>query len=249
MKVPGRFVDWRLGLAPSNCPKLRGLDLRVGRACTGICRSFEDLLERCTSTLLIGQPGVGKSTTLREMSRLLSDTYRKTVVVVDTTNELGGFGTLPHQALGMRDVTRLEIRDAKEVEAAKTIANQGVVLLASAYGTSLRELVHNPTLCLLVGEEPAFKAVIEIGASGSLCIHEDVARSVDNILRGRLDDVRTEEPTNLGEHGDEEGSASTGSTSGCSTLEVLRPGVGKVPSRILANLSSGELISVVLTEA
>ena len=135
--------------------RLTGLTLRVGRPCFGVCDQIQDILEQCTSTLLIGQGGVGKSTVLREIARLLSDRFQKCVVVVDTTSELGGFGAVPHEALGTHDMTRLavrvrselfqvmldavqnhsarvvivdELRDASEVAAARTIANQGVVL-------------------------------------------------------------------------------------------------------------------------
>ena len=273
---------------------LKGLTLRVGRPSYGVCKPIEDTIKRCQSTLLLGKPGVGKSTTLREMTRLLSDSHRKIVVVVDTTSELGGFSTPHHRSLGTLDVTRLEvtkrselfqvmldalqnhsaevvvideIRDAKEVQAAKTIANQGVVLLATAHGNCLKELVHNPTLNPLIGsvepvaigdfkmremnarskfieqrkEDPAFKLVIEISEMGKWHIHEDVARSVDDILRNRFLVTRVVDTTAATELNDEDNFADTGSTSGSvsDSIDVLRPGVSKVPALLMAKLCSG----------
>ena len=299
MKIPIGFVNLvqeRLGVkdVSQSSQMLKGLTLRVGRPWYGVCQPIEDMIERCQSTLLLGKPGVGKSTTLREMTRLLSDTYRKIVVVVDTTNELGGFGTPHHRSLGTLDVTRLEvrersdlwgamldalqnhsaqvvvideIRDAKEVQAARTIANQGVVLLASAHGNCLHELVHNPTLSPLIGgvesvavsdfkmremnatrkfieqrkEGPAFKLVIEVGEEGKWEVHEDVAQSVDDILRGRFVHTRVVFATAATELHNQDNCADTGSTSGgcADSIDVLRPGVSKVPARLLAKLCSG----------
>ena len=148
-----------------------------GKTQVEIAKMAKEMLQACTSTLLLGQGGVGKSTVLREMCGLLSDAYTKCVVVVDTTSRLGGFGNIPHRALGTNDVTRLQVRkrselfqvmldavqnhsarvvvvdelwDAREVEAARTIANQGIVLLASVHATCLGQLAHNPTLSPLM---------------------------------------------------------------------------------------------------
>jgi hypothetical protein len=101
-----------------------------------MCEPIEDIVQRCNSTLLIGQAGVGKSTTLREMCRLLSDMHRKIVVVVDTTSELGGFGVIPHRALGTQDVTRLEVKERSELfqamlDALQNHSAQVVVMLGA----------------------------------------------------------------------------------------------------------------------
>ena len=86
-----------------------------GKTQVEIAKMAKEMLQACTSTLLLGQGGVGKSTVLREMCGLLSDAYTKCVVVVDTTSRLGGFGNIPHRALGTNDVTRLQVRKRSEL--------------------------------------------------------------------------------------------------------------------------------------
>ncbi|CAE8655677.1 unnamed protein product [Polarella glacialis] len=293
MEIPENLyhaVQRKLG---ASC--LTGLTLRVGRPFLGVCDRIQDSVSRCLSTLLIGQAGVGKSTVLREMARLLSDKFHKCFVVVDTTSELGGFGSVAHEALGTRDMTRLtvsarsdlfqvmldavqnhsariiivdELRDAKEVEAARTIANQGVVLFASVHACNLSQLAHNPTLSPLIGNvksaligdqrmqethsqskyqefleyEPAFSTVIEISETGQWRVIDDVSKAVTELLNGRDDggrEVNADDADELPPNW----SADTGSTSsGSSLVDVQRPGVGKVPAQLMAKLCSGSTI-------
>jgi stage III sporulation protein SpoIIIAA len=151
-----------------------GLTLRVGRAVYGTIDIISDLLESGKSILLLGKPGVGKTTLLREAARVLAD--KKRVVVVDTSNEIGGDGDIPHPAIGRArrmQVSRPEFQHEVMIEAvenhmpeviiideigreleaaaARTIAERGVQLVGTAHGNTLDNLLQNPTLCDLVG--------------------------------------------------------------------------------------------------
>jgi stage III sporulation protein SpoIIIAA len=151
-----------------------GLTLRLGRAVYGTVDIVSDLLESGKSILLLGKPGVGKTTLLREAARVLAD--KKRVVVVDTSNEIGGDGDIPHPAIGrarrmqvakpefqhevmieavenhMPEVIIIdEIGRELEAAAARTIAERGVQLVGTAHGNTLDNLLQNPTLCDLVG--------------------------------------------------------------------------------------------------
>lgn len=211
-----------------------GLTCRVGRALRGTADIVRDVIESGRSILLVGRPGVGKTTLLREAARLLADEADKRVVIVDTSNEIGGDGDIPHPGIGrsrrlqvasperqhavmieavenhMPEVVVIdEIGTEAEAAAARTIAERGVQLIATAHGTSLENLVANPTLCDLVGgveavtlsdEEarrrgtqktvlerrstPTFAALVEIREQDLLAVHHDVAEVVDRLLRG-----------------------------------------------------------------
>ena len=153
-----------------------GLTLRVGRAVFGTIDLIRDLVESGTSVLLLGRPGVGKTTKLREIARVLADDLAKRVIVIDTSNEIAGDGDIPHPAIGgarrmmvphpaeqhaimieavenhMPEVIIVdEIGTAAEVLAARTIAERGVQLIGTAHGNTLENLVTNPTLSDLVG--------------------------------------------------------------------------------------------------
>ncbi len=213
-----------------------GLTCRVGRAVIGTVDIVRDVIESGHSILLLGRPGVGKTTLLREAARVLADELRKRVVVVDTSNEIAGDGDIPHPGIGaarrmqvpipalqhavmieavenhMPEVVVIdEIGTEAEALAARTIAERGVQLIATAHGNTLDNLLANPTLCDLVGgiqavtlsdEEarrrgtqktvlerkapPTFDVLIEIQDKDRLAVHRDVATVVDRYLRGAL---------------------------------------------------------------
>ena len=211
-----------------------GLTLRVGRAVIGTVDIVRDVIESGRSILLLGRPGVGKTTLLREAARVLADELRKRVVVVDTSNEIAGDGDIPHPGIGaarrmqvpvptlqhavmieavenhMPEVIVIdEIGTEAEALAARTIAERGVQLIATAHGNTLDNLLQNPTLMDLVGgiqavtlsdeearrrgtqktvlerkQPPTFDVVIEIQDKDKLAVHHDVAKIVDRYLRG-----------------------------------------------------------------
>jgi stage III sporulation protein SpoIIIAA len=151
-----------------------GLTCRVGRAVYGTSDIIEDIIHGGQSLLLLGRPGVGKTTLLREAARILAE--RKRVVIVDTSNEIGGDGDVPHPAVGRARRMQVaqpslqhevmieavenhnpeviiidEIGRQLEAEAARTIAERGVQLIGTAHGNSLENILLNPTLADLVG--------------------------------------------------------------------------------------------------
>lgn len=208
-----------------------GLTSRVGRAVYGTTDILQDLIESGKNLLILGRPGVGKTTILREAARILAETRR--VVIVDTSNEIGGDGDVPHPAVGRARRMQVslpslqhevmieavenhnpevividEIGRELEAQAARTIAERGVQLIGTAHGNSLENLLINPTLSDLVGgiesvtlsdEEarrrgtqktvlerrspPTFDVLVEIQTRDRVAVHNDVAASVDALLR------------------------------------------------------------------
>jgi stage III sporulation protein SpoIIIAA len=153
-----------------------GLTLRVGRTVFGTIDLIRDLIEGGRSALLLGRPGIGKTTKLREIARVLADDFQKRVIVIDTSNEIAGDGDVPHRAIGsarrmqvaypeaqhsvmieavenhMPEVIIIdEIGTSAEALAARTIAERGVQLIGTAHGNTLDNLIRNPTLSDLVG--------------------------------------------------------------------------------------------------
>jgi stage III sporulation protein SpoIIIAA len=212
-----------------------GLTCRIGRAVFGTIATIRDLVETGKSILLLGRPGVGKTTALREIARVLADELQKRVVIIDTSNEIAGDGDIPHPAIGRArrmQVARPELQHQVMIEAvenhmpevivideigtelealaARTIAERGVQLVGTAHGNSLENLIKNPTLSDLVGgiqavtlgddearrrgsqktvlerkAPPTFAIAVEMQARQSWTVHEDVAETIDNLLRGR----------------------------------------------------------------
>lgn len=209
-----------------------GLTCRVGRAVYGTIDIIQDLLESGKSILLLGRPGIGKTTMLRESARILAEKHR--VIIVDTSNEIGGDGDVPHPAVGRARRMQVakpslqhevmieavenhnpeviiidEIGRELEALAARTIAERGVQLVATAHGRTLENLLLNPTLSDLIGgiesvtlsdEEarrrgtqktvlerrspPTFDVLIEIQERDRMHVHKDVAAAVDSLVRG-----------------------------------------------------------------
>jgi stage III sporulation protein SpoIIIAA len=224
----------RISAIRSRDNRVIGLTCRVGRAVYGTIAIIRDLVESGSSVLMMGRPGVGKTTMLREAARVLADDLRKRTIIVDTSNEIGGDGDIPHPAIGrsrrmqvptptaqhavmieavenhMPEVIVIdEIGTELEAQAARTIAERGVQLIATAHGNSLENLMLNPTLADLIGgiqtvtlgdEEarrrgtqksvlerkapPTFDVIVEIQNWNRVAVHEDVSDVVDAILRG-----------------------------------------------------------------
>ena len=212
-----------------------GLTCRVGRAVFGTVDVLRDVIESGRSTLLLGRPGIGKTTLLREGARVLSADLGKRVIVVDTSNEIAGDGDISHPGIG--DARRMqvptperqhavmieavenhmpevividEIGTEEEALAARTIAERGVQLIATAHGNSLDNLLMNPTLSDLLGgihavtlgddearrrrtqktvlerkAPPTFDTLVEISTRDRLSIYHDTEGAVDAFLRGR----------------------------------------------------------------
>jgi stage III sporulation protein SpoIIIAA len=225
----------RISAIRNRSGRVIGLTARVGRAVFGTIEIIRDIVEMGRSILLLGRPGVGKTTMLRETARVLADDLRKRVIIVDTSNEIAGDGDIPHPAIGrarrmqvatpnmqhavmieavenhMPEVIVIdEIGTELEAAAARTIAERGVQLVATAHGNTLENLMLNPTLADLVGgiqtvtlgdEEarrrgtqksilerkapPTFDVIVEIQHWDRVAVHEDVAEVVDELLRGR----------------------------------------------------------------
>jgi stage III sporulation protein SpoIIIAA len=156
--------------------RIIGLTCRVGRAVFGTIRIIDDLVSSGKSILLLGRPGIGKTTMLREMARVLADNLNKRAIIVDTSNEIAGDGDIPHPAIGcarrmqvsapnmqhavmieavenhMPEVIIIdEIGTELEARAARTIAERGVQLVGTAHGNTLENLLMNPTLADLIG--------------------------------------------------------------------------------------------------
>src|SRR5881296_4353038 len=226
----------RISAIRNRSGQIVGLTCRVGRAITGTIDIIKDMVIGGKSILLLGRPGIGKTTMLRECARVLADEMKKRVIIVDTSNEIGGDGDIPHPGIGRS--RRMQVRTPSlqhavmieavenhmpqvivideigtelEAAAARTIAERGVQLVATAHGNSLENLLVNPTLNDLLGgiqtvtlsdEEarrrgtqksvlerkspPTFDVLVEIQDRDRVAIHMPLAEIVDTALRGPM---------------------------------------------------------------
>src|SRR6184192_426636 len=166
----------RISAIRNRSGRVVGLTCRIGRAVFGTIDIMRDVIETGKSILMLGKPGVGKTTKCREVARVLSEEFGKRVVIVDTSNEIAGDGDIPHPAIGrarrmqvpepslqhavmieavenhMPEVIVIdEIGTEQEAFAARTIAERGVQLVGTAHGNTLENLMMNPTLSDLIG--------------------------------------------------------------------------------------------------
>ena len=230
--IPGTLH--RISAIRNRQGKIVGLTCRIVRFVTVTISCIKDFCLQNKSILFLGRPGVGKTTKLREIARLMADELKKRVVIVDTSNEIAGDGDTPHPAVG--HARRMQVRQPEyqkdimieaienhtpevivvdeigteaEAQAARTIAERGVMLIATAHGNSLESLIKNPTLSDLVGgiqsvtlgddeakrrssqktvlereKQPTFDIVIEILDRNTLAVYKDTSEAVDYILRG-----------------------------------------------------------------
>jgi stage III sporulation protein SpoIIIAA len=231
----------RISAIRNRTGKIIGLTCRVGRAVFGTIGMIRDLVETGKSILMLGRPGVGKTTALREIARVLADDLHKRVVIIDTSNEIAGDGDIAHPAIGrarrmqvahpelqhqvmieavenhMPEVIVIdEIGTELEALAARTIAERGVQLVGTAHGNQIENLIKNPTLADLVGgiqavtlgddearrrgsqktvlerkAPPTFEIAVEMLERQRWVVHESVADTVDNLLRGRQPSPQT----------------------------------------------------------
>ncbi|XP_068653367.1 uncharacterized protein ycf45 [Aristolochia californica] len=222
-----------------------GLTCRVGRAVSGHVDMVRDLLQYGESILFLGRPGVGKTTVMREIARVLADELHKRVVIVDTSNEIGGDGDIPHAAIGsarrmqvpnpsmqhrimieavenhMPEVVIVdEIGTEAEALACRSIAERGVMLIGTAHGERIQNIIKNPILSDLVGgvetvtlgddearargsqksilerkAPPTFPFLIEMRERSNWVTHR-TERSIDMLLHGKkpLVEVRKRDP-------------------------------------------------------
>lgn len=231
----------RISAIRNRTGEIIGLTCRVGRAVFGTIGMIRDLVETGKSILLLGRPGVGKTTALREIARVLADDLQKRVVIIDTSNEIAGDGDIPHPAIGRArrmQVARPELQHQVMIEAvenhmpevivideigtelealaARTIAERGVQLVGTAHGNRIENLMKNPTLSDLVGgiqsvtlgddearrrgsqktvlerkAPPTFEIAVEMLERQRWVVHEQVALTVDTLLRGRQPNPQT----------------------------------------------------------
>ncbi len=214
-----------------------GLTCRIGKPFYGSVDLIKDILDSGLSLLILGRPGLGKTTRLRDSARYLSSECNKRVVIVDTSNEIAGDGNIPHSAVGRSRRLQVplgktqhllmieavenhtpeviiidEISTMQEADAARSIAQRGVQLLATAHGNELEDVINNPPLASLIGgvnvvtlsdelakqrglnsktvlerkHDPTFDVIAEIIDYDIIAIHPSTTDAVDAMLSGGL---------------------------------------------------------------
>lgn len=212
-----------------------GLTCRIGKPFYGSIDKIKDLLDEGRNILVLGKPGGGKTTLLRDAARYLSTEVKKRVVIVDTSNEIAGDGNVAHGAVGRARRLQVpfektqhtimieavenhtpevividEISTTQETQAARTIAQRGVQLIATAHGRKLEDLLNNPPLVDLIGginvvtlsddltkqrglnsktvqerkTDPTFDIVIELLSYTDIAVHKNIKEAIDAILAG-----------------------------------------------------------------
>ncbi|BBL86345.1 ATPase (chromatophore) [Paulinella micropora] len=224
----------RISALRNRCGSIIGLTCRIGRATRSNAKIVRDILDSGQSILIMGRPGIGKTTTLRDIARILADELNRRVIVIDTSNEIAGDGDIPHPSIGQSRRIQVpnpilqhrmmieavenhtpeviiidEIGTEMEAQAARTIAERGIQLIATAHGNGLVNLIKNPTLSDLIGgiqsvilsddeaqrrstqktvleraTKPTFHVAVEMHSSFRWSVHTNVAQTVDIILQG-----------------------------------------------------------------
>ncbi len=153
-----------------------GLTIRIGRILTPQIDLIADIIDTGESVLFLGKPAAGKTTKLRECADYLSTEGGKRVIIIDSCNEIGGEGNVPHFAVGrarrmpipqgkkqyeiMLEAVEShnpqvliidEISTREEAMACKTIGERGIQLLASAHGERIENLIKNPAINTIIG--------------------------------------------------------------------------------------------------
>ncbi len=210
----------RISAIRNRYKQIIGLTIRIGRYVAEVASPLQmHLLKDMQSMMLIGPPAVGKTTLLRDAVRVLAEAYGAKVAIVDSSNEIGGDGDIPHHAIG--NARRLQVPEPsvqakilmealanhspkvividelgykKDVENAITIVQRGVKVLSTVHGRTLKDVMLNPDLQPLLGGisekerkrlAPAiFRSALEIHGRGDYQLHEDVEKSIDDMLLG-----------------------------------------------------------------
>lgn len=200
---------------------LVGMTIRLARVVKGLADPIIPFLLDGKSLLIIGPPGVGKTTLLRDVIRQLAIIYGPKVVIVDTSNEIGGEGRVPHPVLGASKRVQVRIPDPMKGE-------NHLSMLARAYYEAVAN--HGPQI--VVGDEVSSKddvAVVEtIGRRGGVGGGDGPRQG----SAGRAGQPRPPPPGGLPRHG-------AGAASGRPRLRHGNGGAGAGPLPPLPVLGGG----------